>query len=74
MSHFTESIVTRTKRGIPFPENPSSLFKMVAVGSVFSRVKAILNMNFFVLVSWIAVIGVVFKFLRKEYVLLLRPD
>lgn len=47
---------------------------MVAVGSVFSLVKAILNMNFFVLVSWIAVIGVVFKFLRNEYVLLLRPD
>ena len=42
---------------------------MVAIGSVFSLINAIFSMNIFVLASWIAVIGVVFKFLRKEYVI-----
>lgn len=45
-----------------------SSFYMVTIGSVFSLINAIFRMNFFVLASWIAVIGIVFKFLRKEYV------
>ena len=44
--------------------------RMVTIGSVFSLINAIFSMNIFVLASWIAVIGVVFKFLRKEYVIL----
>ena len=40
----------------------------VGVGSVFSLIKFFLSFNVFTLVSWISVFGLVFKFLRKEYV------
>lgn len=40
----------------------------VTVGSVFSLINYILSINFFTLISWISVIGLLFKFLRKEYV------
>ena len=40
----------------------------VTLGSVFSLVNYILSINLFTLISWISVIGLLFKFLRKEYV------
>lgn len=41
----------------------------VGVGSLFSIIKFLFSFNVFTLVSWISVIGLVFKFLRKEYVM-----
>ena len=42
----------------------------VQVGSILSVVNYILSINIFTLVSWVSLIGLAFKFLRKEYVLL----
>ena len=40
----------------------------VSSGSILSVVKWVLQLNFFTLVSWISAVGLMFKFLRKEYV------
>ena len=47
---------------------PRNYMVAVTLGSVFSLVNYILSVNIFTLISWISVIGLLFKFLRKEYV------
>ena len=36
--------------------------------SVFALIQWLSRLNIFVLISWISLIGVLFEFLRKEYV------
>lgn len=40
----------------------------VQFGSILSVINWVLSINIFTLVSWVSLIGLAFKFLRKEYV------
>ena len=65
---YTDDELMKHKRNNYYKKKQNWFVMAVQVGSILSVINYILSINIFTLVSWVSLIGLAFKFLRKEYV------